>query len=1227
MSKVRWTAAQEKAVRTVGRDVLVSASAGTGKTAVLAQRCLARLTDPQQPAEVDRLLLLTYTDAAAEEMRDRIARTLREAYHARPSSHLRRQMLLLDAASISTFHAFCKRILTEHFYLLNLQPDFGIVDPDQQKLLKSDALVQTLEEAWQEPALAEGLTILLSGRTLFGSKGFVEEIFPLADFLESIPEPRQFLDRMERICSGDLSVSDALRHEQLRTVDSILKRCRQEVDLARLLHEELGAGDWLSKHFLTYKEILDSLQTAVDCTDWDGLWRRIQELAFPNAPRRPKDIPEETAERIKKPLKSVKEILTDDLKNLAAVNPIREQLENESVHRQMRTVLELLKRYVERYTWAKEQLGALDFSDLEHKTLRLLADHPQIADKLRRRFDYIFVDEFQDINAVQKRILDSIRRSNNVFLVGDVKQSIYAFRRSRPEIFLEALQKAREEPAEPEEPQRIDLGDNFRSRPEILRFTNVIFERIMTEQTASMNYDRRAALVCGRADAAEDDGSMPVEVVVLDEDSPESEEEDWEREKPEENGELQTDQLSPQQRQALWIARRIRQMVGADTGKPEFQIFDKERGCRRDVEYRDIVILMRSVAKRAQTYTEILRLAGIPLYSQSSEGYFETTEIADMIALLKVLDNPIRDIELAAVLRSALFGFSDSDLARIRLSGSKNDTFYECLQKAAQVEGSLADKVRRTLRQLSEWRWRIRTGSLSDVLGTILDQTGYTAFASALPNGRQRRANLLKLHQRAVQFEHFSTGPQSVSLARFVEFLENLRDQQQDWAPAQPDSAAENAVRLFSVHKSKGLEFPVVILAELNAGWNWKDLNRDCLADEDVLGIRAVCPQRNVQFPTLAWQVIRERKKKTMLEEEMRILYVALTRAREKLVLTASCKRSVCRQIVQECALLGSRAIPESRLLQVKRPIDWVLFGLGNQPPMQEVFGEASSSGPTFFSVQCIDPTCLADCSRQIDAACQRKRMVELPVLKESDFARQRPLVESCRQALAWRYPFSQAVGLTAKLSVSEALQRMDEFAPAAGSEAFDRMPQAVLERIGREVSVSSAQVGSAVHLLLARLDLREKSDRKKVEQLLETLISEQMLSPKVAEKVDIESILAFFESDIGKMALQYQEKVYREWPFTVSVSAEEAGLAPSKEKVIIQGIIDLLIDIPDRLILVDFKTDRVSEDELSQRVDRYKPQIRLYALAVQKILGRVPDTACLYFLASSKSFPVDLSS
>lgn len=1214
---VRWTKAQKKAIAAAGRDVRVSASAGTGKTAVLAQRCLERICDPGRPTDVDRLLVLTYTDAAAEEMRGRIAQTLRRALRERPSDHLRRQGLLLDAAWISTFHAFCKRILTEHFYLLNLDPAFGVVDPDQQRLLQAEAMIRTLEEAWADAALAEGLRDMFARRNVqpFAPGSFTGEIFSIYEFLESIPDADAFFERAEKL-SGD-SMVEAQREMILRT----LRTCRQKVDHTVLLDRQFTGGKWLGGKLDEYYDVITMLEKAAGKIDLAKLGEVIAGIDFPRLPNRPKDMDKEQAEQIKAPVNEARGDVKD-LLNLAAVSPAA--VGAEAAGQQTRTLLELVRRFGQAYASAKEQITALDFSDLEQYSLRLLTGRPEVAEKLRQRFEYIFVDEFQDINAVQKRILDAVRRPDNVFLVGDVKQSIYAFRRSRPELFLEALAEASEEPQKPDEAQRIDLGENFRSRREILEFTNAVFERIMTEETASMDYDRRAALKFARPDAADD--TLSVEVILLDEDEPETDEDTEET-----SGDEETEVISALQRQAAFVARRILQMVGANGGKTEFQIYDKQIEAYRDVQYRDIVILMRSVAHRANEYTEILRLAGIPVSSQTSSGYFATTEIADMLALLKVLDNPIRDIELAAVLRSAMFTFTDSELAEIRLgsdaAGRKDGTYYDALRLASQKGPQpLREKAQQALERLKGWREAIRAGSLSDVLGQILESTGYLAFVSALPNGRQRRANLLKLHDRAIQFEHFSSGPQSTSLARFVEFLEQLAEQEQDWAPAQPDSAAENAVRIFSVHRSKGLEFPVVILAELNTQFNTRDLSGPCLADEDGLGLQVIVTQRDVQIPTAAHQVICERKRKTMLEEEMRILYVALTRAREKLIVTAGRKADHCRKLLEDCAVLGQQPVPGWKLQQVRRPIDWVLYGLGNRAALQRLYleDEAAGADANFFTARRIGADELKETTDFIERSRQARLSAVFPKVDQSIQKQAAKLHEELSGRFQWEYPFAESTGLPAKLSVSELTHRTDEFSPAVGGGVLQRVPDVLTGEAATKAG--AAEVGTATHLLLARLDLKIRPDRQAVEKTIEMLCGEGLISTEAAGRIDIQSILGFFDSDLGQLACQYAETVLREWPFTLAVSARQAGLGETEEKIIVQGIVDLIIPTNKGLVLVDFKTDRISADQIAERAERYRMQIRYYALAAERILGRLIEGAYLYFLSPRKLHPMEFS-
>ncbi|MHC4076772.1 MAG: UvrD-helicase domain-containing protein, partial [Planctomycetota bacterium] len=491
------------------------------------------------------------------------------------------------------------------------------------------------------------------------------------------------------------------------------------------------------------------------------------------------------------------------------------------------------KKFVQLYSHAKITLNCLDFADLEHYALKLLTAEDSSQDRmepsqtalmLREKYKYIFVDEYQDINSVQQRILEMLSTGGNVLEVGDVKQSIYAFRGAQPDIFLEQLNHASAEIEKAPGGLRVDLNLNFRSAKGILDFVNKVFSRIMTNSFAKIDYDESHQLKPGHEDESKGstlgDSEPVVEFHILDEIQKEYGSDDQKSNGA--NGQGNPSLVTSRQSQAATIARRIRQMVGADTGKPEFQIYDKRQDTIRDVDYRDIVVLMRSLAKKANDYVEIFRLAGVPVSCQATAGYFQATEISDVLCLLKVLDNPQRDIELAAVLRSPFFNVSDSELAKIKIQSratKEHENFYDCMLRysSSDKDKKLTDKLEAIDKKIKQWRSIGRRGNIADVLWQVYRETGYLSFVSALPNGQARKANLLKLHNRAIQFEDFASSAGIYSLTRFVEFIEKLQETGQDWAPAEPQASAGNSVRILSVHKSKGLEFPVVFLAELDS--------------------------------------------------------------------------------------------------------------------------------------------------------------------------------------------------------------------------------------------------------------------------------------------------------------------------------------------------------------------------------------------------------------------------
>ena len=922
---IQWTDQQSRAIAARGGNVFVAASAGTGKTAVLSGRCVSLISDVSACPDVRSMLVLTFTEAAAEEMRSRIARQLRAAHHQTRDARLSRQLMLLQGADISTIHAFCKRLIGEHFHTLSLDPSFRVIDADEAMLLKTEILQQTIQWAWEQPRLVEGLHALLRRRNLRENDGFLVGLLRLDDFLDGVVSRDRWCERACALASEGDPQSGELGRAQKRIVedrlDAILDQLR---GVLRVYESQPTDGKWGAA---LRGEVLEPLEACLErCRtgDWEACARMIRGFAKPRAPAL-KGFPKELGEIVKDLRKKALDGF-EDLLDLAVLEPRYLDLVGRSAGAQTSILIELVRRFDSLYTARKRTLNGLDFADLEHEALRLLTDGEpsegavvpsETALALRGRYRHIFVDEYQDVNPVQQAILDALSSGDNVFGVGDVKQSIYGWRGAEPATFLERLASATVEPTDPSRGRRVDLNRNFRSVAGILDFVNRLFGRIMTSRVSDL-HSVQAPRCRPPEDAppARSARAEPlVELHILDETAPDN----GTNTENDSDDEI-ADSIASRQRQAMRIAERIGELVGACPDRPAMQVRDLQTGASRDVRYGDIVVLMRSLAKKAHDYVEPFRLAGIPVNCDATAGYFEATEISDILCLLKVLDNPQRDIELAAVLRSPLFGFSDTDLARIRLEGraaSKALSFHACVLLYCRrgTRADLKERLAQAMESLDQWRNAARRGSLADLLWRIYHQTRYIAFVLAMPNGQARRANLLKLHDRAIEFEGFASSAGIASLTRFVAFIEKLQEAGQDWTPAQPGVAADNAVRILSVHKSKGLEFPVVFLAELETRFNLQDIQADMVLDvRDTLGLRVIDPQSNVKLQSLGHQIIAERKLAAGLAEEMRILYVATTRARDRLILTASQKRARYARVLTKGLLLAGDTLPGSLL-------------------------------------------------------------------------------------------------------------------------------------------------------------------------------------------------------------------------------------------------------------------------------------------------------------------------
>ncbi|TFG50525.1 MAG: helicase-exonuclease AddAB subunit AddA [Candidatus Brocadiia bacterium] len=1230
-----WTEQQKTAITARGRDLLVTASAGTGKTAVLSGRCVDIVKDVSACPDVLRILVLTFTDMASEEMRSRIADQLRSAFGESKDSHLRRQLMLMAGADISTIHSFCRKIITEYFYKLGIDPSFRVMDDDEQRLLKDQCLEKTIAWAWQQDDLTVGLEHLFGRRDLRVSEGFASNIIEISDFIDTVTSRNKWYERAIYLAeAADMQMSEPAKKQKTLLLGR-LEDIQSRIEFARDICTREALGGVLPAK--TFDEVfINILAQAVEhCRSgrWEKCFDLIRDFKKPRV-NKPKDIPDALAEVVKDTVKEAVGLFAG-LVSLAVVNPDYVSIVGDAASMKTKMLVELVRQLDEFYTRAKQEINSMDFADLEHYALSLLSKDTdgqdnttasETAMSLREKYKFIFVDEYQDINPVQQRILDLLCEKGRLFVVGDIKQSIYAFRGADPAIFLQQLRSASGEPRRTEGSLRVDLNTNFRSDRRILDFVNRVFSRIMSESIAGIDYDESAMLkACRENIESENDNAKVIEIHILD--KPGRHERDNGRE--EEDGSEQAENIEASRRQAGVIARRIREMVGAETGKAQFRIFDKQLGAERDVEYRDIVILMRSPSIRVNDYVEVLRDSSVPVTCPGASGYFERTEIRDCLCLLKILDNPQRDIELAAVLRSPLFRVTESELAllnRLRTKNGGAGNFYDAVVDYST--GTTGDGLERQLKHFLEtvekWRTHARRGNIADVLWQVFRETGYLSFVTALPGGRQRRANLLKLHDRAIQFEGFGGGTGSASLSRFVKFVEKLESTGRDWSSAEPEGQQENAVRMMSVHKSKGLEFPVVFLAELQNGFNSADSRGDCLyRADDTVGLQVIDQANNSKIRSLSYQVIAEQKKSTMLAEEMRILYVAMTRARQRLVLTGTVKSEKCRDIITQGVLSGQKKIPSWRLRDYGSHLEWILSGLCDQLPIHQVFETGMSDGlkdDGLFEFNFYTGDGIDSLSRYVtDARAAKKGRTG--TARKSSGKKESGLFSKVKRSLQWRYRFAGLPKLAAKQAVTQLTHQNDEFAVFDYSGATERRPKS-LAADDQAAGIDARQIGIATHLLISNIDLAAPNTEETVRKRLDQLVSEGALSAALAERISIEAVLMFFKTDLGKSAINGNNIVYREWPFTFGVEADKAAVAKNliiencdDEIVVVQGIIDMLIETDEGLVVIDFKTDRIAAAQAGKRAELYRGQLELYGRAAQEILKVPVAGKWLYFL------------
>ncbi|OPJ57483.1 helicase-exonuclease AddAB subunit AddA [Clostridium oryzae] len=1237
MGQNKWTKEQESAIYSRSGNYLVAAAAGSGKTAVLVERIIKIITDAKNPIDIDRLLVVTFTNAAAAEMRERIGDAISRELDENPDSRLlQRQLTLINKANITTMHSFCLDVIKNNFHCIDLDPNFRIANETETILLKQETLQDMLERKYEQ-----GDEKFINLVDAFGGskddRFLIEMISELYNFSMSGPWPEKWLiEKAEEFnVDSDFDImSEAWGNVLIESIEIDILEALDSLNKAINICETAEGLEPYLDTLLEDKAKVETIYQAMKGS-FNEIYEAFNALQFNTIKRLKKDADKVAGEEVKKIRDDVKKKLTAVGKETFSMSPQEIDDSLKHMYPYMKELSELVIEFNDEYSEAKRDRGILDFNDLEHFCLEILTDKKEdgsvvpsnVALGFKEKFEYVMVDEYQDSNTIQETIINMVSRkfgeNPNVFMVGDVKQSIYRFRQAKPELFLDKYSKYSKE--EDSKNRKILLFKNFRSRQEVISAVNFIFKQLMSEYVGELNYDEREALNLG-ADFPEADNENtvtggPVEVNIIDKESTtEAQGNSYNETEDSVNEEEQLDRI---QLEARFVALRIKKLINEE----RFNVYDKELKKYRRVSYRDIVILMRTTAQWAPVFMDELSENGIPVYADSNTGYFQTVEIRTVMSLLQIIDNPYQDIPLLAVLRSPIFGFTEEELIDIRLIDEEK-YFFENMKdvKLNYIENDikilskpLTKKVIDFIEKLNEWRNKSVHMPIDKFIWYLYDDTSYFGYIGAMPNGMQRQANLKMLFQRASQYEMTSFK----GLFNFINYINKLQSSSGDMGSAKILGENENVVRIMSIHKSKGLEFPVVFLCGCGKQFNLMDLNKKFLYHEELgYGPDYIDYDRRLSFQTLKKLTIKKKFKLESLSEEMRILYVAFTRAKEKLIITGSVNNieKSCEKWCNYSSGSGEK-ISKHEVIKGKNYLDWICTALSRHKHGQKI-REASgkqidiieNDELSTWSVNFIYKTdVIVDKNLEdVDNFLEDDRLF---INLDSNDVEEKEV----RRRLDWKYKYIESSKVPANISVSE----IKRSALEEEEDVFNVYDASEVKRprfLQQENKLSGAERGTAVHFVMQHINLNNTSSIEDIKREIDIMVKENFITENQAEAVKPDKIFAFFKSSLGQRLLEASNvyRIYREVPFYIDIPATEVNKELSKEiyadeKVRLQGVIDCYFEEEDGIVLLDYKTDYVDEDGTDKIKDRYRIQIDYYSDTIEKILNKEVKNKYLY--------------
>lgn len=1201
-----WTNEQQAAIDSRGQTLLLSAAAGSGKTAVLVERIIRRLLDKEYPIDITELLVVTFTKAAAAEMRDRIGTALMKALSETKDPRVERQLALLPSAQISTLHAFCQHVIRKYFYTIDLDPAFSIAGEEELNLLRRQVLEDVFLSYYEDD---EKASILYPLADMFGSdRGddiLMDTVSRMYTYARSLAWPEHWLKEAARAydVAPDAVIDDMVWAGPIK--DAVRRILEEDAHLYDGVLYHLRQREAFAPACDTFVAEQAALRQAAQARSWNDLSRFVRAIDFPRLKslRKLSDDDKAVWERCKKVRDDVKKDVIKTLQSVYFSATPEEWLDG---MRAMKPVMDglvtLTLDFAKAYGAAKKEKGWIDFSDLEHFCLQILLapdaspEHPvpsAAAEELRSQYEEVFIDEYQDTNGVQELITRLVSGEDNRFMVGDIKQSIYRFRLADPTLFLEKYQSfSRDEKAVQ---HCIDLGRNFRSVPVVLDAVNAVFSRAMTAEAAGMDYGEREKLYAGRQ-APDDERWIggPVEVDIVP--TPSDEEDD--------------DGSTAFEKECRFIAGRIGELLASG------RMAARKDGTLEPLSYRHIVVLLRSMAGKADVLIQALQEGGIPSYAEQSGGYFAAVEVQVMLALLRCIDNPEQDLAMAAVLRSPLVGLDETALAGVRLAG--DGTLWQNLPAfVASLPDGVDEKedLQQFMAAFDSWRTYSRRHGVAELLQRLYDDTAYVDFVGAMPGGDVRQANLKALYDRARQYEEAGFR----GLFRYLQLMDKMKEDGLDLAPAKVVSEKEDVVRIMSIHKSKGLEFPVVFVADMGKAFNRRDTQDQILFHNRLgIGLKQYDPEWRISYPTLIWSGIAAQLRWEGTAEEERILYVAMTRARDQLILTGHSSH-----IDRDWQRWTSHLNPA----QAKSYFDWVM------PAALAPFGAKADADYARPGAAWQDAVWQVRIAKAVPAGTVEEGAYDgeprLEALRRGDLTGT-PVPSWLDEQLSWQYAYPQAVRTAAKFSVSEVKRRYQELhsdelqdeaalsVPAAAvippAPGEDDAFAALLPWLaGEEAAVSGAQRGTALHKALQYITPAADQTTATLRREIDAFVRQGLLSREEAKLVYVPVLAAFCQSDIGRRMAESPE-LHREYPFTVLLAGgDPLPETETGEQILIQGVIDCLFREDDAWILVDYKSDRLETADAFRR--RYAVQLALYKRAVEQITHRPVEETYIYSL------------